>query len=246
MRRRIGQAANSLLAPLGVRIVRAKSDTLDVAFSMPSAIQRIAEHGIPITSIVDIGASDCKWSVDAMKTFPRAFFLAIEPLRERQDALETLKQKHANFDYVLCVAGDKDGEQVTLEVADDLDGSTVDGTGGIPRSVPVKTVDAIVLDKAPKGPFLLKLDTHGYEIPILSGAKDTLAKTNVVIMEVYNFKITDHALRFHEMCSHMERLGFRCYDIASPMLRLHDKAFWQMDVFFARSESGIFSYSQYR
>ena len=181
-----------------------------------------------------------------MRTFPRASFLAIEPLHERRDALETLKQRHDSFDYVLCVAGDKDGERATLEVTDDLDGSTVDGTGGRPRSVPVKTVDSIVLDRALEGPFLLKLDTHGYEIPILTGAERTLARTNVVVMEVYNFKITEHALRFHEMCSHMERLGFRCVDIADPMLRLHDNAFWQMDILFARSESGIFSYSEYR
>jgi FkbM family methyltransferase len=246
MRRRIVQAANSLLSPFGVRIVSAKSDALAMLFGMSSAIQRIAEHNIPITSIVDIGASDGKWSINTMRTFPRASYLAIEPLHERQDVLEMLKQKHANFDYVLCVAGDRDGEQVTLKVTDDLDGSTVDGTGGKTRSVPVKTVDTIVLDHALEGPFLLKFDTHGYEIPILNGAEDTLAKTNVIVMEVYNFKITDHTLRFHEMCSHMERLGFRCYDIAGPMLRLRDKAFWQMDIFFTRSESGIFSCSEYR
>jgi FkbM family methyltransferase len=230
----------------GVKIVRAKSDTSDTTFDMSSAIQRIAEHDIPIRSIIDIGASDGKWSVNTMKTFPRAAFLAIEPLYERQDALETLKKKHDNFDYVLCVAGDKDGEQVTLNVSDDLDGSTVDGTGGKPRRVPVVTVDAIVKEKILEGPFLLKFDTHGFEVPILSGAKETLAKTNVIVMEVYNFKITDHALRFHEMCSHMEQLGFRCYDIAGPMLRLHDKAFWQMDILFANSDQGMFSCSEYR
>jgi FkbM family methyltransferase len=242
MKRHIVQAANSLLTPFGVSIVRATA-----AFDMSLAIQRIAEHGIPVSSIIDIGASDGKWSVDTMNTFPRASFLAIEPLNERQNALETLKQKHDNFDYVLCVAGDKDGGEATLVVSEDLDGSTVDGSqDGRPRIVPTRTIDSIVAEKALTGPFLLKFDTHGYEVPILIGAKDTLAKTSVIVMEVYNFKITDHALRFHEMCSHMEGLGFRCYDIAGPLLRLHDKAFWQMDILFARNDSGMFSYSAYR
>jgi len=213
---------------------------------MPAAIRRIAEHEIPNRTIIDIGASSGSWSLKTMSAFPRASFLAIEPLRERQDALQRVKQKHDNFDYVLCVAGDKDRGEATLVVSEDLDGSTVDGAGGKPRTVPTRTIDSIVAEKALTGPFLLKFDTHGYEIPILAGSKDTLAKTNVIIMEVYNFKITQHALRFPEMCSYMERLGFRCYDIAGPLLRLYDKAFWQMDICFARSDSSIFSYSQYK
>jgi FkbM family methyltransferase len=232
---------NSLVSPFGVSIVKASA-----AFDMPLAIQRIAAHDISIGTVIDIGASDGKWSINAMKTFPKASFLAIEALSERQNKLESVNQKYQNFNYCICVAGDKDGEIATLNVAEDLDGSTVDGSGGRSREVTVRTIDALVAEKNLLGPFLLKFDTHGYELPILMGAKETLAKTNVVVMEVYNFKITEHALRFHEMCAYMEELGFRCYDIAEPMLRIYDRAFWQMDILFVRSDSKIFSYSQYK
>jgi len=242
MKKAILQLTNSFLKPFGAQIVGTKSG----AFDMSSAVQRIREHDIPIKSIVDIGASDGRWSKDTMRTFPKASYLAIDPLHEREAALKALKQKHNNFDYVLCVAGDIDGQQATLNVPDDLDGSTVDATEGKPRKVPVRTVDALATEKNLEGPYLLKFDTHGYEIPILNGAKNTLDETNVIIMEVYNFEITDHAKRFHEMCSYMEDLGFRCFDIAGPMIRLYDKAFWQMDIFFCRSDSKIFSYSHYK
>ncbi len=242
MKRAILNLTNSFLRPFGAKIVRRQSD----AFDMPSAVQRISEHDIPIKSVIDIGASNGKWSMGTMKIFPRASYLAIEPLTEREDALKKLKEKYNNFDYVLCVAGDRDGQQVMLNVSDDLDGSTVDATGGKIRRVPVKTIDVIISETKLEKPFFLKFDTHGYEIPILNGAKDTLYKTNIVMMEVYNFKITEHAIRFHEVCLHMEKLGFRCYDIAGPMLRLYDKAFWQMDMLFCRSNSRIFSYQQYR
>lgn len=245
MRTHIACAVNSLLAPLRVKIVRTRADTLDAAFSLPSAMRRIAGHGIPVNCVLDIGASNGQWSLMAMEIFPRASFIGIEPLRERRPELEHVKQTHSNFDYVLCVAGDTDGVEVTLNVSDDLDSSTVDGVRGLPRVVPVKTVDAIVQEKHLDGPFLMKFDTHGYELPILDGARETLKSTNVVIMEVYNFKITEHAMRFHEMCSNMERLGFRCYDMADPSLRLHDNALWQMDLFFIRSDAKIFSLSQY-
>lgn len=242
MKKNLLNLANSFLRPFGVKIVKRKSD----AFDMSSAVQRISEHDIPIKSVIDIGASNGKWSTGTMKILPTASYLAIEPLAEREDALKKLKEKYNNFDYILCVAGDRDGQQVMLNVSDDLDGSTVNATGGETRKVPVQTIDLIVAEKKLEGPFLLKFDTHGYEIPILNGAKNTLDKTNIIIMEVYNFNITEHAVRFHEMCVHMEKLGFRCYDIASPVLRLYDKAFWQMDVLFCRSNSIIFSYQQYK
>ena len=91
----------------------------------------------------------------------------------------------------------------------------------------------------------VKLDTHGFEVPILIGAAETLKQANVVIIEVYNFKLTEPCLRFHEMCTHMESLGFRCYDMADPMLRQRDRALWQMDLFFAPSASPIFRYGSY-
>ncbi|MBE9545660.1 MAG: FkbM family methyltransferase, partial [Proteobacteria bacterium] len=126
------------------------------------------------------------------------------------------------------------------------DGSTVNGWGGESRQVPVKTIDAIVSERNLTGNFLLKFDTHGYELPILKGARQTLNKTSIIIMEAYNFQISDNALRFHEMCANMESLGFRCYDIADPMLRDYDKSFWQMDLFFCRNDEKIFKYPHYK
>ena len=85
---------------------------------MASAIQRITKHDIAINSIIDIGASNGKWSVEMMKIFPEAFFLAVESLIERKRELEKVKDTYSNFDYILCVAGEKDGQEVTLAVSD--------------------------------------------------------------------------------------------------------------------------------
>lgn len=241
MKRAVIEGVNSFLTKIGVKIVRNTQDQ----FSMSAALQRILNHQIEIKSIVDIGASDGKWSANALRFFPETSILAIEPLLERKVALDSLKKKQKLFDYELCVAGDSDSGQVALNVAEDLDGSTVEGTGGVLRHVNQRTIDAVVLEKGLKGPFLLKFDTHGYELPILHGAKETLLTTNVIIMEVYNFQLTRSSLRFHEICRLMEELGFRCYDIVDPMLRIYDKSFWQMDLFFCRKDSTIFSYNSY-
>jgi len=242
MKRAIFDLVNSLLKFFGVKLVRSKAGDFD----MWAAVKRITNHNIPINSVIDIGASNGSWSMRAMKIFPRASYLAVEPLQEQEAVLKILAKKHQNFDYALCVAGEVDDQQVKLNVTADLDGSSVDSTGGESRDVRASTVDKLVSEKKLAGPFLLKFDTHGYEIPILNGAKNTLKNTNIIIMEVYNFNITEHAVRFHEMCSIMENLGFRCYDIAGPVLRLHDQAFWQMDILFCRSDNKIFSHEKYR
>ncbi len=241
MKKGLLKYTNMFLKKFGVKVVGSASDT----FRMASGLQRIAQHGIELESIIDIGASDGKWSIDAMQIFPEVQCLAIEPLKEREPALITLKDKTDNFEYELCVVGEHDDEKVALNVADDLDGSTVDGGGGVQRLVQQKTIDNIVSRKKLSGPFLLKFDTHGYELPILAGAKKTLRKTNVIIMEVYNFRLTQTTLRYHEMCDHMESLGFRCFDIVDPMLRKYDKAFWQMDIFFCRKDNDLFNHNAY-
>jgi len=136
MKRTILRLANSFLNLFNAKIYFDGSSPLN----MSSAIQRICTHDIPIKSIIDIGASNCKWSIDTMEFFPNASYLSIEPLYERKDALEKLKKKYNTFDYVLCVAGAEDNQEILLNVSDDLDGSTVNGIGGEKRKLSGKWI----------------------------------------------------------------------------------------------------------
>ena len=43
------------------------------------------------------------------------------------------------------------------------------------------------------------------------------------------------------MCAYLEALGFRCYDMAEPRLTEDGTALWQMDFFFCRIDSPLFS-----
>lgn len=242
MKRRIIKVINLLLSFLDLGLIDRKAED---SFVMEAALKRLIGHDFKINSAVDIGAAKGMWSLSAMKFLPQASFLAIEPLEERLKPLERVKSSYANFDFVSVVAGENDGEIVTLNVSKDLDGSTVNGKHGISRQINCRTIDSLVAEKNLKGPFLIKFDTHGFERSILNGAKKTLENTTVIVMEVYNFKITESAMRFHETCSYLEEIGFRCFDMAEPMHRHFDKAFWQMDLFFARADSKMFTYNHY-
>ncbi len=215
-------------------------------FTAPEAMQRIVQHGFPVATVIDIGASDGRWSRKTMPYFPQAGFLAVEPLAERTEALQALKNECPNFDFAIAAAGSGTVGEVQLNVSPDLDGSTVDGADGESRTVRSATLDELVAERDLPGPYLIKFDTHGFEDEILRGAEKTLSQTSAIIMEVYNFKISPHALRFPEMCARLESLGFRCYDMADPLLRPYDRSLWQMDFYFCRADAKPFGHLDYR
>ena len=133
-----------------------------------------------------------------------------------------------------------------LNVTNDLDGSTVDGNeNGENREVISRTIDSLVSEFKLEGGYIVKFDTHGFELPILNGMIMTLEKTEVIIMECYNFKITKNAILFHEMCIKLEEFGFRCFDISNPVLRPSDNSFWQIDILFCKKDNKIFDSVSY-
>jgi FkbM family methyltransferase len=214
-------------------------------FTMNEALRRIAARGCDVRTVIDIGASDGAWSRVAMRHFNDAQYLLFEPLKEREAELKAFCQAHSNAGFVNAAAGDHEGE-VSFMVASDLDGSGISEVGaGATRSVPLTTIDAEVKRRALGGPYLIKLDTHGFELPILAGATECLRHASLLVIEVYNFKIAGPALRFHELCAHVETLGFRCADLADPLLRKRDGALWQMDLFFLPKDSAVFANDGY-
>lgn len=240
MKRALVNIANTALRPLGVQIYKEGLD-------MESALRLISQQdGARIGTVIDIGASTGRWSAMAMEYFPGARFIGVDPLKEREPDLQRLKTRKPRFDYVLAVAGEVPETTVDLAVTPDLDGSTVGGAGAAMRKVPAYSVDRIVEIRQCAGPFILKFDTHGFEVPILKGATATLEQTEYIVMEVYNFRHTEGTLLFHEMCALLEGKGFRCLQLVDPMQRPFDRALWQMDIVFARQEHPVFRQNSYR
>ena len=93
---------------------------------------------------------------------------------------------------------------------------------------------------------MIKLDTHGYEVPILLGAKETLRKANLVVIETYNFRMQEGVLLFHEMVAYMRDLGFGVIDMSEPLWRELDHALWQIDLFFVPLDRPEFRTTAYR
>jgi FkbM family methyltransferase len=214
--------------------------------TMLTGLARAKKNGINPVTVLDVGAAQGNWTKDCMTIWPTANYCMVEPLEERKSVLESFIAKKPKLSYVSAALGKENGK-VTFSVSKDLDGSGVSGahSGGTDREVLVTSADTIVSEKGLKGPYLIKLDTHGFEIPILEGCKHILPQTSLLVIECYGIRIQPFSLLFWELCAWLDKQGFGLIDIVDIMRRPGDQAFWQCDAFFVRKDHPVFSKFNY-
>jgi FkbM family methyltransferase len=216
-----------------------------LAMKSGAALDRIIARGIEVGTVVDIGASNGVWSKSVMPYFPGAQYLLIEAQTLHEADLKRFVAAHPNAQYVLKAAGEKTGT-IYFDDTEAFGGEAMNERvrEGLVE-VPVASIDEEIASRGLPGPYLLKFDVHGFEMPILRGAERTLQNTSLLIMECYNFDIAPGALLFHDMCRHLHDLGFRVADISEPLWRPRDRMLWQMDIFFVRADRAEFQQKSY-
>ena len=226
----------------GCKFTRAPSPTPTFAGSM----NRLRALHFNVSTILDVGASTGCWTEKALPYFPEAKFLCVEAQPVHEPALQRFTGRHPNVRYVMAAAGGREGE-IYFDTHDAFGGVASEQAGGPGWArVPVTTLDRLAAQHGLPSPFLIKLDTHGFEVPILDGASAVLERTAALIIEVYNFQINQGALTFPQMCEELARRGFHCFDLFDPMNRPADGALWQMDMVFLRADRPEFQRNAYQ
>ena len=80
------------------------------AMSTDRALWRVANRDLEIGTVIDIGASDGRWSDVCAKHYPDAHYLLIEAQDPHEEALKAYVSAHPKAQYVLAAAGDARGE----------------------------------------------------------------------------------------------------------------------------------------
>jgi len=219
---------------------------VDQAATFSAALQRLARRSLDLKTIIDVGASNGCWSAAVLPFYPQARYLCIEAQPAHQPALQAFAAEHPQVEFTMCAAGDREGQGYFEATGDLFGGLALGSPAGRPCiTVPVSTIDTLVASRQLPPPFLIKLDTHGYELPILAGATHTLERTEALVVEAYNFPAGPPAVPFYEFCRLMASRGFRCIDLFDPHYRPHDEAFWQLDLVFLRDTRSEFQYDGY-
>jgi FkbM family methyltransferase len=208
-------------------------------------LERLGRYKIDFQTVIDVGASNGMWTREALQRFPDRDYFLIEAQRGHEPALASFAQENPRVRYAICAAADKPG-QVHFH-AGDLFGGLAAHTAFAEHDivVPARTLDELATRFSLQPPYLLKLDTHGFEAQILAGASSVLAHTSVAIIEAYNHRMAFGNLLFDELCAEMRQRGFRCIDLFDPLYRPHDASFWQADLAFARADWPGFRHPHY-
>lgn len=228
---------------MGYAIVNLQADPQRA--TMNGAVEALANRQPTFQTVIDVGASDGRWSDLLLPYFPSCHYLLVDAQEVHRPELERFCRQHPHAQFALAAAGESLG-QIYFDASKPFEGKaahTPFATNNI--VVPMTTIDHEVATRQLPGPYLLKLDTHGFELPILRGAAQTLLQTEVLVMECYNYKIASESLHFWEMCQYLEQMGFRCIDLADPLYRPYDNSLWQMDLVFMRADRPGFSYFEY-
>lgn len=215
--------------------------------TLEGAMRRL-EGKLDVGSLIAIGSGKGDDALFFDRFWPGMHALLIDLDSRFVPAWRELARRNPKFAGVVCAAGKADGEgffSKTNDVGGFLSPGAADAGS---RPTPVKRIDTLVREHALPGPYFLKFDTHGVEVDVLEGCKETLKNTSLIMIEVYNFKLRfmdGKNLTFDEMSLHMKSLGFRCIDMCDPLHRPGDQVLWQFHMFFIRDDHPVWKRSSY-
>jgi len=232
MRDAIRGLINAAFGRCGLRVVNAAWGPTGFAASL----RKVAARGWIPHQIVDIGAWKGTWAAECMRIFPEAQYLLIDPLPENRADLMQFKARHANVSVWLGAAGAEDGE-ITIHVHADqssvLPAVEASWQSEETISVPVRTLDSLLLSGEMARPQLIKADVQGYELEVLRGASRVLAAADAVLLEVSFRELYEGQPLAHDIIAYLGARGFRIADICS-YAQSADGALQQSDVLFLR------------
>lgn len=227
-------------ARVGLEIRRSGYRADEQRSQQRGALRQLAAMGVSPRTVVDVGAAHGTPAL--YETFSSARHLLVEPLAEFEARLRAVAAKLSDAVVVMAAAGPSEGS-IELNVHPDLVGSSAfrededSDVNGDRREVRQVTVDQVVASTGSSGPYLLKVDTQGYELDVLRGATAVLADTDAVLLEVSLFRFFDGGPDLAEVVAFMRGIGFVAYDVLDLKYRPLDGAQSQVDILFVPETS---------
>lgn len=229
---------NRALRPLGVRAVH--RDWGPRGFD--ATFHRAKLAGLNPKTIIDVGASDGRWTSECMGIFPDANYCLFDALPSHKTAMAEFAECHSNVTFWNGALGRESGNaqlnthghQSSFLRSAEFAGNTV--------PVEVRRLDTFIAEMSIEAPAILKADVQGFELEVLAGGADCLKRVELALIEVSFHRLYHNAPLADEVICRMTDAGFRIYDICNYTQRPLDGALAQADLAFARSGSALFEH----
>ena len=173
-------------------------------------IERLPE----IDTLIDVGVGELG-TPELYDRFPNAKLVLIDPI---QEAVNYAKKNlsHRDYEFFKYCLGEEE-ETKHLYIEEEIGRSTMLKVTSLNYEnepvkkikVEVKTLDSIFEKVFNYGKIGLKIDTEGYELKIIKGAKKILKETHFVIAEVrHNHQSFSKQYKMHEFIDEMHKNNF--------------------------------------
>lgn len=204
------------------------------------SLERLRNLGFVPELVYDIGAYHGNFTQMCLDLWPKSKIIAFEALPEKIDSLKA-RFSGKNVQIVEGIVGDEVREDVNY-FADETSSSVLESQEFSPKKrlkQKMFTLDEFCSKNNLNAPDLLKIDTQGYEYPILKGFERNLKTVKVILLEL-NFIEVYHQVRLaHEVIHFLSNNGFVIYDICEIHRRPLDMALFQIDFIFVKQHSQL-------
>lgn len=194
--------------------------------------------------IVDAGAHRGQFSLVARRMFPKARIIAFEPLADTADTTRSLFRRDPRFELHEVALGATDGVAELL-VAQDTDSSSLlpatprltsefaEAKAVGHRPVPLRRLGSVIDASSLDGRCLLKLDVQGFELEVLRGASDLLARFEWILCEASYQELYQGQPLAEDIQRFLEQHGFALVDRFTVRTDREGREF-QADLLFRR------------
>lgn len=170
-------------------------------------------------SIFDIGANEGQFAIGALAAFPDAKIYSYEPGEEAFARLSAALGKNPNLELTRKAVGREEGKASLHVTSADQSSSLLklhrNHLEAYPEVrelrqevVPVTTLEKEFRLVSPADPVLLKIDTQGFEFPVLQGAGEALQRVRWIVFETATRPMYQDETLFDDIAVWLKERGF--------------------------------------
>lgn len=201
-----------------------------------------------INTVLDIGANEGQFASMIRKLLPQASIISFEPVPHCFEKLMLNFKHDKNFKAYKFACGDTDTEiemnvnnfspSSSLLELDDLHVKNFKHTAGSKKQlIQVRTLDGLSNELWIQNPYLVKIDTQGYEDKVIKGGSKIIAGAQVVFIELSYKPLYKGQVLFDDIYKEMLKAGFRYHGNTEELLSPVNGSVLQTDGIFIKDNT---------